>query len=42
VPAAEAGIPAEPSTNYNGNESPPTRTRGPRIAQVRMLKPQTT
>ena len=42
VPAAEAGIPAEPSTNPNGNEAPPTRTRGPRIAQVRMLKPQTT
>jgi len=42
VPATEAGIPAEPSTNPNGNEAPPTRTRGPRIAQVRMLKPQTT
>ncbi|MCW5555089.1 MAG: hypothetical protein KIS67_23360 [Verrucomicrobiae bacterium] len=32
--------PAEPSPNSNGDESQPTRTRGPRIAQVRMLKPQ--
>jgi N-ethylmaleimide reductase len=24
----------------NGSETPPTRARGPRIAQVRMLKPQ--
>lgn len=35
-PPAEAVTPAEP----NGSETPPIRTRGPRIAQVRMLKPQ--
>ena len=35
-PPTEAVAPAEP----NGSETPPTRTRGPRIAQVRMLKPQ--
>ncbi len=28
------------SVNSNTNETPSTRTRGPRIAQVRMLKPQ--
>jgi hypothetical protein len=28
------------STNPNGDEPQPTRARGPRIAQVRMLKPQ--
>ena len=32
----------EPSTNPNGDEAQPSRTRGPRIAQVRMLKPQST
>ena len=42
VPAVEAGTSAEPLDNSNGNESSPARTRGPRIAQVRMLKPQTT
>ena len=35
-PPTEAVTPAEP----NGSETPPIRTRGPRIAQVRMLKPQ--
>jgi hypothetical protein len=35
-PPAEAATPADP----NGSETPPVRTRGPRIAQVRMLKPQ--
>ena len=34
----EAGATAQP----NGNEISSTRTRGPRIAQVRMLKPQGT
>jgi len=42
TPASEAGAPAEPSTNPDNNEAPQTRTRGPRIAQVRMLKPQST
>jgi hypothetical protein len=32
----------EPSTNPNGDEGQPTRSRGPRIAQVRMVKPQST
>jgi len=41
-PASEAGASAEQSTASNGSEEPATRTRGPRIAQVRMLKPQTT
>jgi hypothetical protein len=35
-PPAENLLPAE----SNGDENPPVRTRGPRIAQVRMLKPQ--
>jgi hypothetical protein len=35
-PPAEAVTPSEP----NGSETLPIRTRGPRIAQVRMLKPQ--
>lgn len=38
--ATDAHQPAEPSANTNGDETQPTRTRGPRIAQVRMLKPQ--
>lgn len=33
---------AEPSANANGHEAPSTRSRGPRIAQVRMLKPEST
>jgi hypothetical protein len=32
--------PVEPPTNPNGDEAQPTRSRGPRIAQVRMLKPE--
>lgn len=36
MPPAEILPPAEP----NGSEIPQTRSRGPRIAQVRMLKPQ--
>jgi hypothetical protein len=42
VPSSEASAPAELPANSNGDELPPARTRGPRIAQVRMLKPQTT
>lgn len=33
--------PAEPTGNGSGDDTP-SRSRGPRIAQVRMLKPQTT
>jgi len=33
---------AEPPANGHGDGSQQTRSRGPRIAQVRMLKPQTT
>lgn len=29
-----------PASDSKGNETPPARVRGPRIAQVRMLKPQ--
>jgi hypothetical protein len=36
------GTPLEISTNPNGDETSRERTRGPRIAQVRMLKPQST
>ena len=32
----------EASADSNGNATPPTRSRGPRIAQVRMLKPENT
>ena len=39
-PAADTLQPLEPSANPNGDETQSTRTRGPRIAQVRMLKPQ--
>jgi len=42
APASEVGTPTESSTNPDGNEAPQTRTRGPRIAHVRMLKPQST
>ena len=41
-PASDAGAPAEPVTNPDGGDSTTGRARGPRIAQVRMLKPQTT
>lgn len=33
---------AAPPVSSDGDEAPLTRSRGPRIAQVRMLKPQTT
>lgn len=39
--AIDAPPPAEPTSGGNGEEVP-LRNRGPRIAQVRMLKPQTT
>ncbi len=42
IPVTEATASAEPSANFNGDEASPARTRGPRIAQVRMLKPQST
>src|SRR6185437_14763743 len=42
TPANEVGAPAESATNPDGNENPQSRTRGPRIAQVRMLKHQST
>jgi len=42
APASEDGAPADSATNPGSNEAPQTRTRGPRIAQVRMLKPQST
>ena len=38
----QASASAEPSANSNGDEASPARTRGPRIAQVRLLKPQST
>ena len=39
---ADVASPAEPTANGNGDESLQTRSRGPRIAQVRMLKPERT
>ena len=42
APASEVGAPAESSVNPDGGEAAQSRTRGPRIAQVRILKPQTT
>jgi hypothetical protein len=45
-PREEASIATSPPTEVspladaNGSENPPARARGPRIAQVRMLKPQ--
>jgi hypothetical protein len=40
-PPMDTPPPAEPTSVGNGEDAPP-RSRGPRIAQVRMLKPQTT
>lgn len=42
IPTNEASAPAEPPANSNGEEALQIRARGPRIAQVRMLKPQST
>lgn len=41
-PASNGGAPLESVTNAEGGQTPQGRTRGPRIAQVRMLKPQST
>jgi hypothetical protein len=41
VPAAESSTPAEPLPNSDGGEISLARSRGPRIAQVRKLNPQT-
>ena len=43
MPVREEASPpteASPPADANGGEVPPARARGPRIAQVRMLKPQ--
>ncbi len=40
--ATDAQQAVESPANAIGDETQPPRTRGPRIAQVRMLKPQTT
>ena len=40
VPVDESGTPAEPLINSNGDESQLTRSRGPRIAQIRKLNTQ--
>lgn len=40
--AADTLQAAAPPTNSDGEEAQPARSRGPRIAQVRMLKPQST
>ena len=42
TPGNADDAPAKLSTNPNGDETLPERTRGPRIAQVRKLKPQAT
>ena len=39
---SEVGTTAEPVTNPVGGDATTGRARGPRIAQVRILKPQTT
>lgn len=41
TPADERPLQESPDES-NGNGTPQTRSRGPRIAQVRMLKPETT
>jgi hypothetical protein len=40
TPAGESGTPAEPSPNSDAGETSLTRSRGPRIAQVRKLNLQ--
>ena len=39
---ADERAPQEPQPDSNGSGNPQTRSRGPRIAQVRMLKPEST
>ncbi len=41
-PANNGGVPVESTASTEAGEAAQTRTRGPRIAQVRILKPQTT
>ena len=41
VPAGESGPPAAPVHNSENGESASTRSRGPRIAQIRKLQPPT-
>ena len=40
TPASESSTPAEPPPNSDGGETSLARSRGPRIAQVRKLNPQ--
>ena len=40
MPTAESSTPAEPLPNSDGSETSLNRSRGPRIAQVRKLNPQ--
>ncbi|HOF69941.1 MAG TPA: hypothetical protein PLV05_03060 [Verrucomicrobiota bacterium] len=40
--ASNGGVPVASGANVEGGEATPARARGPRIAQVRILKPQTT
>jgi hypothetical protein len=42
APAPEVGATTELQTNPDGIDATPSRARGPRIAQVRMLKSQNT
>ena len=42
MPTSEATMAADPSSKFNGAEESTARGRGPRIAQVRLHKPQTT
>lgn len=42
TPASDTSHSAGPPTDSNSSEIPLGRTRGPRIAQVRMLKPEST
>jgi hypothetical protein len=42
MPTNAASVSAEPTADSHGDEAQPARARGPRIAQIRMLKPQTT
>ena len=42
LPTSNGGTPVESATNPDNGETPQARTCGPRIAQVRMLKPQNT
>ena len=41
VPAGDASVAAEPASTADPTVASPTRSRGPRIAQVRMLNPET-